>query len=78
MDLPIAIEMAKQVGSVPVSGRPAVFVGELALDGRLRRAKGAVPAALLARKLSLPLYIPRENAHEVSLVKGSKPMQSPT
>ena len=70
LDLPIAIEMAKQVGSVPASSQPAVFVGELALDGRLRRAKGAVPAAMLARKLSLPLYIPHENAHEVSLVKG--------
>jgi magnesium chelatase family protein len=45
-------------------------MGELALDGRLRRVRGAVPAAFLARSLGAPLYVPRENAGEVGLVKG--------
>jgi magnesium chelatase family protein len=45
-------------------------MGELALDGRLRKVRGAVPAAILARKLNVPLYVPHENSYEVGLVRG--------
>ena len=48
----------------------ALCMGELSLDGRLRRVRGAVPAAFLARSLGVPLYVPRENAEEVALVRG--------
>jgi len=69
LDLPIALGMMKAAGVI--SNFPkALYMGELALDGRLRRVRGAVPAAFLARQLNLPLYVPRENAEEVALVQG--------
>ena len=69
LDLPIALGMMKSMGTIKDFPR-ALFMGELALDGRLRRVRGAVPAAFLARKMSIPLYVPAENASEVALVQG--------
>ncbi len=69
LDLPMAVALAERQGLIP-SQRAAVFMGELALDGRLRRTRGAVPAALMARESGLPLYVPEENAGEVALVPG--------
>ena len=69
LDLPIALCMMGAAGALRPPER-ALYMGELALDGRLRRVRGAVPAAFLARTLGLPLYVPRENAEEVALVRG--------
>ena len=69
LDLPIALGMMYAAGAIKDFPR-ALYMGELALDGRLRRVRGAVPAAFLARKLGVPLYVPRENSHEVALVNG--------
>jgi len=69
LDLPIALGMLGAQGVLP-SLPPALYMGELALDGRLRRVRGAVPAAILARKLNIPLYVPHENSYEVGLVRG--------
>ncbi|MBQ9581071.1 MAG: ATP-binding protein, partial [Synergistaceae bacterium] len=71
LDLPIALGMISGyglLGDFPKS----ICIGELGLDGRLKRVRGVVPAAFLARKLDLPLYVPKENASEVALVKGVK------
>ncbi len=67
LDLPIALGTAQKLGVISLN-KPALFVGELALDGRLRKTRGVVPAAFLARKLKIPLFVPQENAFEVSLV----------
>ncbi|HOB10872.1 MAG: YifB family Mg chelatase-like AAA ATPase [Acetomicrobium sp.] len=69
LDLPIAVGIAKEVGFIPedVNG---IFTGELALDGRLRKVRGGVPAAFLARQLGLPLFVPRGNVADVSMVQG--------
>ncbi|MBQ7068243.1 MAG: YifB family Mg chelatase-like AAA ATPase [Synergistaceae bacterium] len=69
LDLPIALGMLKATGDLTNCPR-ALYMGELALDGRLRRVRGAVPAAFLAKKLNIPLYVPSENSEEVALVKG--------
>ena len=69
LDLPIALGMMKASGILSNCPK-ALYMGELALDGRLRRVRGAVPAAFLARNLNIPLYVPSENAEEVALVKG--------
>lgn len=59
LDLPIAVGIAKEVGFIP-EGVNGIFMGELALDGRLRKVRGGVPAAFLARQLGLPLFVPGE------------------
>ena len=69
LDLPIALEMIFALGALKQCPK-ALYMGELALDGRLRRVRGAVPAAFLAKKMGVPLYIPSENAEEVALVQG--------
>ena len=48
LDLPIAIGIASAMGALPSVPR-GIFLGELALDGRLRGVRGAVGAAILAR-----------------------------
>ena len=69
LDLPTAVGIACSQGGLKVK-KPSLFLGELALDGRLRKVRGAVPAAFLARDSGLDLYIPEENAREVGLVDG--------
>ena len=69
LDLAIAVGIASVQGGVKVK-KPSLFIGELALDGRLRKVRGAVPAAFLAKEKGWDLYIPEENAAEVSLVEG--------
>ena len=69
LDLPIALGMLSAMGALKQCPK-ALYMGELALDGRLRRVRGAVPAAFLAREMKIPLYIPAENAEEVALVQG--------
>lgn len=69
LDLAMAISTARTIGAVKVA-RPSIFIGELALDGRLRGVRGAVPAAVLAKKLGVDLYVPEENAQEIGLVDG--------
>ena len=70
LDLPIALGMMASSGLLKEPPR-ALCMGELSLDGRLRRVRGAVPAAFLARSLGIPLYVPKENAEEVALVRGA-------
>ncbi|NLI95370.1 MAG: ATP-dependent protease, partial [Synergistaceae bacterium] len=57
LDLPMAVGLAIESGAVRV-GETGLFLGELGMDGRLRTTKGAVPAALLARKMGIPLFLP--------------------
>ena len=47
------------------------MAGELALDGRLRKIKGALTLALLAREKGLRgVILPEENAREAAVVEG--------
>ena len=49
------------------------FVGELALDGKLRPARGVISLALAAKKAGCEeLYVPSENAAEASVVEELK------
>jgi magnesium chelatase family protein len=49
------------------------FLGELALDGRIKSTKGILPAVIKAKELGLDeIIIPYENLKEASLVKNFK------
>lgn len=71
-DLPIALGLltaSGQVASNKLTG--AAVLGELALDGRLRPVKGALPVAVGLKKLGLhTLVVPRSNAPEAAVVNG--------
>jgi len=48
-----------------------IFLGELSLDGSLRKIKGALPIAVEARdKKFKRIILPKESAKEASIVKG--------
>ena len=68
LDLPIALGMLQATGHLKDCPK-ALYMGELSLDGRLRRVRGAVPAAFLAKKMGVPIYVPSGNVEEIALVK---------
>jgi len=71
LDLPIALGVLC-VAEIAPPGRlgKLLAIGEVSLDGTLRRVRGALPAALLARRLGLGLLLPRANGREVAMVQG--------
>ena len=71
-DLPISLGMLAYIGVVPKERlQEFLFMGELALDGRLKPGRGSLPSALLARRKGFKgVVIPSKNAREASLVQG--------
>src|SRR3989344_1768496 len=50
-----------------------IFLGELGLDGTLRRIRGALPLVMEAKRAGYEeIYLPKENAIEAALVEGIK------
>ena len=70
LDLPIAVGMLVADGQLPAQRMDeTVFVGELALDGRLRPVRGVLAIALAAREAGFGrLVVARANAEEAALV----------
>lgn len=71
-DLPIAAAILASLGEIPQqSADGCVLVGELGLDGRLRKVPGILPIVMEAVKRKADCcVIPAENAREGALVKG--------
>jgi len=72
-DLPIALGYLLAAEKIKFEGRNKIFLGELALDGRLRAIKGVISftTACLEKGFS-EIILPKENAPEASLIKGIK------
>lgn len=73
-DLPIAIALLAAHGVIPIEKlQHTAFFGELSLDGRVREARGVLPAVLsLTRSKSVDIsavIVPSENYAEAHLVK---------
>ena len=69
-DLAIAIGVLAAGKEIPHPGR-AVVVGELALDGRVRRGAGSIGAAVLSARTGVPCLVASSAAREVAAVPGS-------
>ncbi len=67
LDLPIAISILVASGKVEVKGE-WLLIGELGLDGKVRKVNGALP--VMISKGGLKAIIPEENIPEVSLING--------
>lgn len=72
-DLPIAIGIiaASAQMELPRAGQ-FLIMGELGLDGSLRKISGALPIAELAHKKKLGLILPRESALEALEISGEE------
>ncbi len=71
-DLPIALGFLAFLEVVdPARLRDRLFVAELALDGRLKPVRGALPIALMALRNGFRgVVVPAANAREAALVRG--------
>ncbi|VAX16790.1 MG(2+) CHELATASE FAMILY PROTEIN / ComM-related protein [hydrothermal vent metagenome] len=70
-DLPIAISMLMCEGIIDGDMSDTIIFGELALDGRVKPVRGALPVAILARDKKIRRVIaPVGNAGEAAVVKG--------
>ncbi len=68
-DLPIAIAFLLATYQIQFDVSEKLFIGELGLDGRLRRIKGALSVALMAKEKGFKtIFLPEANAREASLV----------
>jgi magnesium chelatase family protein len=72
LDLPIAIGLLRATNFITGDRHKEFLIaGELALDGRLRRIKGALSLALLAKSLGKTgVILPEENRREAAVVEG--------
>ena len=71
-DLPIALAVLAAAGTIEYGASRVVALGELALDGSVRPARGGLGAAMVARAAGRPCLLPPRSAAEASLVGGSR------
>ena len=71
-DLALAVGVLCATGQLAVKDVKPVFLGELSLDGGLRRATGVLPILISAMGEGYKTFIiPKENAKEASFVSGA-------
>ena len=70
-DLGIAVCYMLASGEIKFDPEKKIFLGELGLDGTLRRIRGALPLVQEAKRCGFEeIYLPKENAEEAALVDG--------
>ncbi len=70
-DLPILLAILAAYGQVRKPRMECAFLGELALDGTVRRVSGVLPMVLAAKQAGLQhIFVPAENAAEATLAHG--------
>ncbi|MBI4652844.1 YifB family Mg chelatase-like AAA ATPase [Candidatus Kuenenbacteria bacterium] len=72
-DLPIAVGIFLAQNEIQFDVENSLFIGELALDGRLRHTNGILPMVIFAKQQGIKnLFIPEINIKEANLIKGLK------
>lgn len=72
-DLAIALAYLLAADDLKFDSEKRIFLGELGLDGTLRRIRGALPLVMEAKRAGYQeVYLPKENAVEAALVEGIK------
>ncbi|MDP2838328.1 MAG: YifB family Mg chelatase-like AAA ATPase [Candidatus Moranbacteria bacterium] len=70
-DLPMALGFLLATNQMVFGVERKLFIGELALDGNVRRVQGVLPIALFAKENGFDeVYVPIDNAKEAALVQG--------
>jgi len=72
LDLPIAVGLLRASRTIETDRhKDFLIAGELALDGRVRKIKGALSMALLAREKGMRgVILPQDNCREAAVVEG--------
>ncbi len=72
-DLAMALGYLVASGDINFDPAQKLFVGELSLDGKLRKVKGVLAIVMEAKKKNFAeIFVPKENAAEASLVENIK------
>ncbi|TSC91083.1 MAG: magnesium chelatase family protein [Parcubacteria group bacterium Licking1014_17] len=70
-DLPIAVGYLLSTDQVKFNPQGIIFLGELSLDGSIRRVNGVLPTVFAASKTGFKeVILPRENISEAQIVKN--------
>lgn len=71
-DLPIALAVLLSVGCIPADSlKNTIVIGELSLNGKVRKVKGVLPIIMEAKRMGYHTCIlPSENASEGALADG--------
>ncbi len=70
-DLPIAVGILYQAGIINEIDKDTAFLGELSLDGKLRKINGVLPIAISLKEKGIKnLIVPLENEDEASFIEG--------
>ena len=69
-DLPIAISFLLSSEQLHFDSKDKLFIGELALNGEVRRVNGVLPICLLAKEKQInTVFVPKDNANEARLIR---------
>jgi magnesium chelatase family protein len=70
-DVPLALCYLAAAGDIELPKESALFAGELALDGTLRKTRGILPQVVTAKRAGITkVFIPHEHAEEALLAEG--------
>lgn len=70
-DLPVFVSILKATGQLKGSTDCYAFIGELSLDGEIRKVNGVLPMMLEAKKNGVEaVFVPAKNALEAAAVTG--------
>lgn len=70
-DLAMALAYLLAAKNVRFDPKGKIFLGELSLDGELRKIRGVLPLAREAKEKGFTeIYVPKENASEAALIGG--------
>lgn len=70
-DLPIAVGILAASEQLVVPKEKAIFLGELSLNGDLRRINGVLPMVISAYQKGIKkVYLPEDNACEAAVIEG--------
>ena len=77
-DLPIAVGILLSAGQASPPREPAIFLGELSLDGSLRHTNGILSMVSVAKEQGFSeVYVPAADAQEAALVDGIQVYPTP-
>ncbi|MFA6866237.1 MAG: YifB family Mg chelatase-like AAA ATPase [Clostridia bacterium] len=73
LDLPIAVGYLASIGAIPIKNcEKYIMIGELSLDGSLRKVNGVMPLLISALQNGFKNFIvPKKNEKEASYIKGA-------
>ena len=71
-DLPIAIGILLAIGAIKnFNTKSVIFIGELALDGKINKVPGILAVCIEAKKNKIKIvFVPKENEKEATIIEG--------